>query len=194
MQMEEGSKGSSPIGMFAVLDGKVDNIASKNNLSGNHDSLLKVEKVVSNAMVGDSLDDSIVSAFAAFKEENLKHLETEENIMMPSVMKIAKSGENVKSIINTEIWPMLGVDNEKFFIQYANEILQDHEEGMPRTRVFDHALWAISSQDQWETRDAWIKEVLRPEKYDEVQKAIQDWKDFQKLPEEEKKARMALKK
>jgi hypothetical protein len=125
-------------------------------------------------MGGDHSLAEIKIAFEAFEEANLAHLEKEEGIMMPCVSKMAKSGKhNMKQIMREEILASI-VDSKdfEFWIKYANEVLERHPEGMPRVRVFDHALWAVASPAQWEEWDKWIKETVSAATYKELHDAI----------------------
>jgi hypothetical protein len=93
--------------------------------------------------------------------------------MMPLVSKMAQTGHNLKEYMQTEILPLVSNDPDfEFWVRYANDVLERHAEGMPRVRVFDHALWAVATPEQWAVWDKWIQETLSEEKYKEVQDAI----------------------
>ena len=122
--------------------------------------------------------------YPVFYKENEKHLSEEERILMPAIGKMMKQGIPIKKYIESDILPVL-LENEgdmEFFIKFANEILQKHdtEPDKPRVRVFDHALWALASKEQWNEWDAWIKETLTEDKYEELQMAIEDYVDERK--------------
>lgn len=147
-------------------------IAEEEHLYDLHVSLEKKEHALADAFEGSDLE-AVQSAFTAFDEFNLAHLKKEEAVMMPRVMEMAKSGISLKKVMVEELLPMVteSLDFE-FFVKFANEILEKHPENMPRVRVFDHALWAVSTADDWKKYDKWIKETLKPETYQEVQDAI----------------------
>ena len=185
--MEEGTMDSNgspitPIGMFALLDKECENVAQENNLRHQHTDLESPEIKLTKALNDPSskkVTDSMKEAYAVFQKENLAHLEKEEKIMMPNVMKLTKAGKPMKKLMAEEIFPNCAKEDQEFFIKFANKTLQNHEDGMPRVRVFDHALWAISKPEEWKLWDQWIKEVLSDEKYNELQTAIQAWKASQ---------------
>jgi hypothetical protein len=93
--------------------------------------------------------------------------------MMPNVMEMVKGGISLKKVMQEEILPMVSESLDfKFFVKFANEILEKHTENMPCVRVFDHALWAVSTPEEWKKYDQWIKETLTKKSYKEVQAAI----------------------
>jgi hypothetical protein len=60
----------------------------------------------------------------------------------------------------------------EFFIKYANEMLDKHNGGMPKARVFDHALWAVATPDQWNQWSGWMKESLAEKTYEDLQSVL----------------------
>ena len=68
-----------------------------------------------------------------------------------------------------EIFPTVsGSVDWEFFIKYSNEILEKHHGGMPRVRVFDHALWAAATPEEWAIWRGWIEETLTEGSYKEL--------------------------
>ena len=184
MHMEEGrGNEGSPIGMFAMLDRECGNVVKDADLRQQHTTLQAAEKAVQEAF---EKKDGVKEAYAQFRKENLAHLELEEKIMMPNVQKLAQSGKPLKMFMQKEILPLVPPEELKFFIQFASEILQNHEDNMPRVRVFNHALWAAATPEQWKEWQVWIKEVLPEEKYKEVDTAVQAWKEHMKKQNEAK--------
>eukprot|EP00523_Entomoneis_sp_CCMP467_P017183 CAMPEP_0168770362 /NCGR_PEP_ID=MMETSP0725-20121227/2879_1 /TAXON_ID=265536 /ORGANISM="Amphiprora sp., Strain CCMP467" /LENGTH=271 /DNA_ID=CAMNT_0008819801 /DNA_START=24 /DNA_END=839 /DNA_ORIENTATION=- len=173
MTMEEGNgSDGSPKGMFKVLNEKFDGIVEKASLSDMHDDLHAKEKAISEAFAAKNIR-KVQSEFAAYDSINLSHLNKEEGIMMPKVQEMKKMGVPMKKLMIQELLALV-VDSPdfEFFVKFANEILEKHTGGMPRARVWDHALWAVATPDQWTVWDAWIKETLKPETYQELQDAI----------------------
>jgi len=188
MRMEEGSTdGTSPIGMFRVLNQTCENISEERDLRNQHNHLYKYEEDINAAFSNPSnvVSESVKAAFASFKSENLHHLEVEEKVIMPSIVKLAKSGEPMKKYMLEEIFPLIPDENLEFFIKFANEILQRHEGGMTWVRVFNHALWGVASAEKWYVWDQWIREVLNDDKYNELQGAIAAWKAHQEQEEQQ---------
>lgn len=62
--------------------------------------------------------------------------------------------------------------NFEQWVRYANEVLERHSDNMPRVRVFDHALYAVATPEQWSVWNEWIKDTLSEESYNELQAAI----------------------
>lgn len=175
MTMEEGlpdKVGQTPMGMFRLLDSKFSGIADDAGLSALHVELHKLEHKVQHAFENKDLKQ-LKTYFPEYLKVNLAHLEKEEAIMMPKVMEMKKMGVNLKQVMIEELLDTV-VDHPDFehFIKFGNQILEKHHEGNPRVRVWDHALWAVATPQQWAVWDAWIKEVVQPETYQELQNAI----------------------
>mmetsp|Transcript_1029 Transcript_1029/g.2432 ORF Transcript_1029/g.2432 Transcript_1029/m.2432 type:complete len:273 (-) Transcript_1029:365-1183(-) len=173
--MEEGNGSSeSPRGFFAVLDEKFEGVVDKNGLRDDHETLDRLEHTMSEACKQDEKDlERLRELWSEFKDENEKHLKKEEGVMMPRVMEMVKSGVSLKVVMKTEILPLVEEgDDFEFFVKFANETLNNHLGGMPRVRVFDHALWAVVEPSKWEIYDKWIKDTVTSDQYEELQKAI----------------------
>lgn len=181
MKMEEGKRnGSSPVGVFGLLDQHCEGIVKKNDLRNHHKHLYEYEQDVKDSFEhAENKTEAVKIAFASFEKENLLHLDVEEKIMMPNLTKLKDMGMPMKQFMVKEVIPLVPEKDLEFFIKFANEILQKHEGGMPLVRVFDHALWAVATPDQWLQWDKWIREVLSDEKYGKLQAAISAWKEHQ---------------
>ena len=93
--------------------------------------------------------------------------------MMPKVMEMKKMGKPLKKYMKEELLAtIVNTPDFEFFVKFANEILERHSEGMPRVRVFDHALWAVSTPEQWKVYDKWIKDTLPDKSYQEIQAVL----------------------
>eukprot|EP00526_Cylindrotheca_closterium_P019637 CAMPEP_0113629792 /NCGR_PEP_ID=MMETSP0017_2-20120614/15471_1 /TAXON_ID=2856 /ORGANISM="Cylindrotheca closterium" /LENGTH=228 /DNA_ID=CAMNT_0000540215 /DNA_START=150 /DNA_END=839 /DNA_ORIENTATION=- /assembly_acc=CAM_ASM_000147 len=167
--MEEGnSKGeSTPKGFFYILDEKCENIATEKGLFSNHTELESKAAEVDSLLAESDADKALAAFndFATFNEDHLKH---EEDVMMPQVMKMAKSGVPLKKVMMDEILPMVG-EEEEFFLSHACSTLEKHSGGMPRARVFVHALWAASTPDQWAKRSEIAKGALSEPVWTEIE-------------------------
>jgi hypothetical protein len=67
-----------------------------------------------------------------------------------------------------EILPLVG-DDEEFFFKHACVTLEKHDGGMPRARVFVHALWAVSTPEQWSKRKKFVKGGLAKSTWKEIE-------------------------
>jgi hypothetical protein len=151
------------------LDAKADEIVSKNGLYDLHTQLDSLEQTVSDAMASEDMDGLIV-AFPKYMESNEAHLAKEENVMMPAIMTMMKAQLPLKQFMTQDILPTVtGSDDWEFFIKHANQVLEKHHGGMPRARVFDHALWGAATPEQWTVWNSWIKESLSEPLYEELQ-------------------------
>ncbi|GAX10189.1 hypothetical protein FisN_3Lh384 [Fistulifera solaris] len=166
------TKKPSPCGFFQVLDEKRDGVVTKNGLHVLHAELDKVEKAVDVACKKSDLR-ALKEAFPKFQEMNESHLKKEEDIMMPNVMEMKKAGEPMKKIMTHDILPLVSETSDyEFFVKYANQVLEKHHGGMPRARVFDHALWAASTPEEWKKVDGWIKNTLHESTYKQLQAVL----------------------
>ena len=163
-----------------MLDDECGGVASDAKLSDDHATLEAKENELKAAFAAKDLA-KVKETFAEYEKINSDHLVKEEKIMMPKVMEMAKSGKNMKKLMRDDVLnTVVDSPDYEFFIKFANEILEKHPEGQPRVRVFDHALWAVATPDEWSTWDAWIKESVSPESYKELHDAIDAWKAAQK--------------
>lgn len=157
------------------MDAHFEGVATENHLSDDHDTLNQKEKALDEAFQRskNKITKEIKTAFEEYSKANLAHLEKEESIMMPKIMAFVKMGHSLKkSMINDLLAAVIDTEDFEFFVKYANEILEKHPGGMPRARVFDHALWAVSSPEQWKVYDQWIKETVSDTTYQELQAVI----------------------
>lgn len=184
MKMEEGRKGCNAKGFFGIVDEHADKAAKQAGLRHHHSSLYELEEDVVDVFTNAPDIQRAKEIYPLFREENEAHLKEEESILMPAIGKMKKAGVPIKKLILSDILPVLlaSEDDMEFFVRFANESLQkvDTEPDKPRVRVFGHALWALASAEQWKEWDAWIKDTLTEDKYQELQKAIQAYKDEQK--------------
>lgn len=117
--------------------------------------------------------DEAKSVYPKFAQENEAHLKKEENVMMPNVKKMKMAGKPLKKFMCQEILPLVTESPDfEFWVKYANRILEKHHNGMPRARVFDHALWAAATPEQWKIWSVWMKEALSEKAYGELQAVL----------------------
>mmetsp|Transcript_15261 Transcript_15261/g.16936 ORF Transcript_15261/g.16936 Transcript_15261/m.16936 type:complete len:220 (+) Transcript_15261:188-847(+) len=173
MKMEEGNGSEeSPVGFFHLLDKNFDKIVTKAGLSDSHHILEDMEEITTKAFADGDIA-AVKSAYKSYEETNLEHLEKEEKIMMPKVMAMKKMGLPLKKYMQEELLAtIIETPDFEFFVKFANEMLERHPEGMPRVRVFDHALWAVSTPEQWGVYDKWIKETISEKSYQELQAVL----------------------
>jgi hypothetical protein len=155
-----------------VLDAKAEGIVTEQGLYGLHTDLDSLGAAVDKAIEKNDMKH-LKLAYPKFMEVNEAHLKTEEDVMMPSIQKMMKAKEPLKKFMVVEILPTVkGSPDWEFFIKYANEILDKHNNGMPKARVFDHALWAAATSEEWTTWSAWMKEALTEKTYAQLQAAL----------------------
>lgn len=188
MKMEEGdAEHGGPQGVFSILDELDNKVAKRTGLRHQHKHLYEFEEDIRDAFAHSvDVSASVKVSFESFQKENLEHLEQEEKAMMPSIMKLAKSGKPIKKYMTEEIFPLVPEEHLEFFIKFANKMLEKHKEGMPRARVFNHALWAIATPEQWKLWSSWMEQVLSPHEYQETQVAVAAWKAYNQSKNEER--------
>lgn len=150
-------------------------MVSENGLYDLHEQLDSLEHQVASAIESGNIAD-LKQVFPKFLDFNENHLKQEEDVMMPSIQAMAKAGEPMKKYMVEDILPTVSEsDDFEFFVKYANKVLEKHDGGMPRVRVFDHALWAAATPAQWAVWNKWIEESLEDGKlYAELQSLIKD--------------------
>lgn len=112
-------------------------------------------------------------AYPKFADSNEAHLKKEEMVMMPSIKKMKMAGKPLKKYMCQDILPLVSASPDfEFFIKYANRILEKHSGGMPKVRVFDHALWAAATPDQWRLWSGWMKEALSEKAFAELEAVL----------------------
>lgn len=148
-------------------------MAAKEHLREEHIRLHEKEEALIRSLESNEDIATVRKAFEAYEQANLEHLKKEEDIMMPRVSEMAQTGHNLKTYMKEDILGVV-VDSPDFenFVKYANDVLERHPEGMPRVRVFDHALWAVATPEQWKQWDQWIKETISDSSYKELYNAI----------------------
>ena len=172
--MEEGNlDGKTPMGFFSVLDERFDGIAKEKGLCDDHSNLEDIEASIAEAGKEGNIE-TFKKKFDEYKTSNEAHLAKEEEVMMPRVMKLSKSGVNMKELMVNEILSLV-VDSPdfQFFVQHANYILDKHAGGKPRARVFDHALWICATPEQWNQWRAWIEASLPETKFRAIMEDIE---------------------
>jgi hypothetical protein len=93
--------------------------------------------------------------------------------MMPKIREFKEGGHPMKKYMQEEIIAAVDKPGEmEHFVKFANEMLEKHSEGEPRVRVFDHALKAAATPEQWTEWEQWIKETVSDTTYEELQNAI----------------------
>mmetsp|Transcript_14547 Transcript_14547/g.20747 ORF Transcript_14547/g.20747 Transcript_14547/m.20747 type:complete len:252 (+) Transcript_14547:70-825(+) len=174
--MEEGYDGeysTSPKGLFAVLDEKFNGIAKEKGLRDCHSELEEIETKMSDTINNRNLD-KLKTSFVEYMKLNEDHLEKEEAVMMPLVMKMTKSGVDMKRLMVDDILALV-IDSHdfQFFVEHANCILDKFStDEKPKIRVFDHALRVCASDEQWVIWKEWMKASIPEETYNKVMSEI----------------------
>lgn len=147
--MEDGVRGRAK-GMFAFLDEQFADVAKEKGLRLQHRALHEKEAAVGRALKRRSAK-TLRDAWPAYREANEAHLAKEEEVMMPKVAELVKAGHNMPLAIRSHMLPAAGGDAHlSFFIEFAMRTLEKHHGGMPRARVFAHALAAAAgSEAEW---------------------------------------------
>lgn len=158
MHMEEGLTDVAP-GFFSILNDHFDGLAKKEGLHDAHPKVEAAEHKVAEVLSSADLA-AVKLAFKEFQAANDPHLKHEEDVMMPKVMALKQSGVNLKQEMATKILPAALAGDFKFFVTFAMTTLEKHSGGMPRARVFAHALWGVATDTQWDTWEPWVKEGL----------------------------------
>jgi hypothetical protein len=153
---------------FRVLDAEMEGIVTNQGLHGLHAELENLEAAVNGALAQSDVT-KLQEVYPPFMEFNEAHLKKEEDVMMPSIQKMMKDEKPLKKYMMQEILPTVKSSPDwEFFIKYANKILEKHDGGMPRARVFDQAIWAASSPAEWNIWSSWMQQSLSEKTWSEV--------------------------
>lgn len=185
-QMEKGVDNVAP-GLFQMMDDHVALAAEKAKLRDQHPMLLTLEQQVHNCLASKKPHlGTAQRIFPDYTDFNEHFMLKEEDVLMPAVRTMIEEGHPVKRYINTYMMPILtrNQDDLKFFLEFANQILERHENHGPSLRRFNQALWAIATPAQWKEWKAWIQESLFPTNFEQVMREIQGFVDAQKAKQE----------
>jgi len=162
---EEGGNGGR--GLFQIIDEKFEGKASNAGLQAAHGRLHPLEEQLERACEDPRQTlASLQGMFRQLMEANEQHLKDEETIMMPAVSGMAQSGVNLKQMLQEDIvrtiWdrPDFG-----FFVQAAASTLEKYPEGMPRARVFVHAIKMMLPPERYAKVLPYIRAGLSPSRF-----------------------------
>lgn len=165
--MEDGVPGKAE-GMFAFLNREANNVATDEGLHEEHKKVEEKQAALQQAVGESTQMEGLRALFTSFAETYESHLKVEEGIMMSKVADLTKSGYDMKGAMRTWLMPCVADEELKFFLSFAVRVLEKHSEGQPRARVFAHAVWAVSSVEEWPARHEAIKEGLSAELYNKT--------------------------
>ena len=177
-----------------LLDREFDNVASKARLWTEQARLHQLEQAVQAAIHNEN-ETEFQAALAKYQQATLQQLVKVEHVMMSKLHHMSKQHQDdmdslkqimIKEVIalivqnvnndnNDNASTMTDVGNQdmEHFVKYANHILERHGQTMPWARLWDHALWAMSTQPQWEQYNRWIQETVSESLYHDIQDVIQ---------------------
>lgn len=169
-EMEEGIGQTTTRGFFWVLDEYGGDQKSR-ILKETHEELDEIEHDLNHLFKKRKHLHKIYDCFLVFEKAALKHMKTEEGIMMPQIMSLQKqSNINLREIMVTEVMPC--IRNENHFMCFAIKMLEKYSYGKPRARVFAQAVWGCSSEFQWKRRLHYLEGTASPKLYKEI---VQKW-------------------
>lgn len=155
-------------GLFKVL-GDFDATFPLSARVEDHVRIHDLEHVLDAAVAAGDFNE-IRTQYSIFHTQNENHLKDEEKVFMPMVQKLAKSGANLKKIMQREVLPAATKNPEEFafFVTFAMQILEQHPGGNPRARVFAHALSHVASDLDWLVWGEHVKNGLSEILYKEI--------------------------
>ena len=111
--------------------------------------------------------------FYDYKDAILALLKREDEVLMPKIYDMADRNLNLKKFMKRDI---LGAISDSFgfetFLRYGFTTLEKNHGGMPRVRVYGHALWTVASPKQWEKWQGWIQDSVSTQSFEELKVAI----------------------
>jgi hypothetical protein len=141
-------------GMFELLDEVGAGACAAAGLPAEHVDDKRLAAAVDAALADDSGLAALRSAWSAWRDEHLHHLEHEEAVMMPLTMKTAPTPEGRARIVNERLLtPSAELANFDWFVSWVVELLSRHgSTSQPpnvATRVFAWGLQNASTPEQW---------------------------------------------
>jgi hypothetical protein len=140
--------------MFALLDEASGGAITAAALPAEHDEDVRLAAAVDAALAaGDTA--GLRSAWLAWQEEHLRHLEHEEAVMMPLTMKTASTPEGRARVVHERLLtPSAEQPDFDWFVGWVISMLSRHgssaQPAAVATRVFAWGLQHASSPAQWQ--------------------------------------------
>ena len=146
MAMEDGA-------MFALLDAVGAGAITAANLPAEHVDDTRLAAAVDAALDGREAGD-LRATWSAWRDDHLHHLEHEEEVMMPLIMKTAATPEARARVVHDRLLaPSEGLPDFDWFVGWVVQMLSRHgSTGQPAnvaTRVFAWGLQHACSPRQW---------------------------------------------
>ncbi|KAL7570916.1 hypothetical protein ACA910_002549 [Epithemia clementina (nom. ined.)] len=173
-KMELGT--DDTLGFLPLLDKFCGNIAQNENFYDEYRQAFEGSEELNAAFETNDLFQ-IKGVFYDYKDAILALLKKEDEILMPKVNDMAERNLNLKKFMKKEILAAIS-DSFGFesFLRYAFATLETHHGGMPRVRVYGHALWTVATPKQWGKWQLWIQESVSKQSFDELINAIAETK------------------
>lgn len=173
---EDGGNGCK--GLFAMLDERGDGLAMSAGLRDLHVNIDAAEKAIQDMTEDDGAElDALKTKWAEFEELNEAHLKKEEDIIMPQIMKMAKSGVNMKEIMREDVlagvWDEANIEEFKEWVTISVRTLENYFPKAPKARVWIHALMASCTPEQWRVFLPAVKAGLSEELYTSINDLIE---------------------
>ena len=153
--------------MFGLLDEVGGGAISAAGLPGEHDEDTRLARAVDAALeAGDTA--GLRSAWLAWHDEHLRHLEHEEAVMMPLTMKTAPTPEGRARIVHERLLtPSEQLPDFDWFVGWVVSLLSRHgstsQPPAVATRVFAWGLQHASSPAQWRRLGPIVERNCPPE-------------------------------
>lgn len=139
--------------MFELLDGVGDGAVTAAGLPAEHLDDMHLAEGVDLALERDDLQ-ALRTAWSTWRGDHLFHLQHEEQIMMPLVMKTAPNPQAIARVVHERLLtPAECLPDFDWYVGWVVQMLSTHgSEAQPAnvaTRVFAWALQHVCSPDQW---------------------------------------------
>jgi hypothetical protein len=158
--------------MFGLLENVGDGAISKAGLPDEHVEDSRLAQDVDAGLETGNME-AIRSAWSKWKADHLHHLEHEEEIMMPLVMKTADNPAALARVVHDRLLtPSESLPNFDWYVGWVVKMLSEHGsvEHPPNvaTRVFAWALQHVCSPDQWLRLRPVVEQNCTPEIWSEL--------------------------
>jgi hypothetical protein len=158
--------------MFDLLDDVGDGAITQAGLPEEHVEDLRLVSAV-DAELEKENSSALRPAWSAWKKSHLRHLEHEEEVMMPLVPKTAETPSAIAQVVHDRLLvPSETLPDFDWYIGWVVKMLSEHgsteHPSNVATRVFAWALQTDCTPDEWRRLRSVVKQNCTPESWAEL--------------------------
>jgi hypothetical protein len=169
-----GELADEPLGLFHLLDFELDALTPEAKRLIEADQKAESSRAALQTDVARAVDSGdwtkVKKSFKAFRSLMRSHSYAEEEMAIRRARELAGSGANLKELCVDNVLALaLPSGDFRLFVEFAMQTLEKHQGRKPHTRLFAHALAALSGAEQWLEWKSWIEGALSAEMYAKIE-------------------------